>query len=649
MLRLLPLCAVSLLVACPPPTLPPGEDDPTELTVSGPGELLVGQEAQYTATAQLGGQTFEPDVTWSSSDDAVLLIDAAGFAVAIGAGSATVTAIFEDAEDSVDVTVTAPTGPPENLRYDSPVTYVVGASIAANAPRQDGGLVEEWAIFPSLPTGLLMDARTGVIAGTPVVEFPETEFTVTATNEDGEAQFAIRMSGVCRPNVAPPQDADAPDPSFIDENGDGVDGMACGPVFVSPGGNDANEGLRESPMRTIEAAIAAAAARNPIRDVYIARGTYLEQLDVTTLTSLIGGFDENWVRGPAQRARIEGSEQPLRVRASVELMDLEVRASDGAPHSVALLVEDAGVVRVRSSSLRSGRGEDGKAGQPGVSALLFGENGRTGDAGCEYTGGACGTCPLPAGGRGGFGPFLAADGGRGGAPGQAGENGEDGEDVGLTTLGGRGGLPGGDRTGADGEDGANGLPGQDGAGGGPGLDGANGTDGTIGRGGGGGGGGAGGDNFCNSYGGAGGGGGAGGEPGTRGTGGGGGGASIAIVSINTDLFLEEVDLESGRGGDGGVGGAGGLGIEGGFGGFGGLGEDDSGAGGDGGVGGTGGDGGHGGGGGGGHSIGVLIDDASRLEDDAVIFLQGTAGFAGGGPGEQGSRGDEGQIVVGSLD
>jgi len=172
-----------------------------------------------------------------------------------------------------------------------------------------------------------------------------------------------------------------------------------------------------------------------------------------------------------------------------------------------------------------------------------------------------------------------------------------------------------------------------------------GVTGTVGQGGGGGGGRAGdGQNGCggSQTGPSGGSGGAGGCGGQGGGGGGAGGASIALLSLNAQLTLTNVQLRAtsggagGTGGDGQIGGAGGNGANGGGGGLGCKGGD----------GGLGGRGGSGGGGRGGPSIGIAYTGtAPDIEEGAItIALEAAMGGLGGNGNTQSNAGANGDLA-----
>lgn len=83
---------------------------------------------------------------------------------------------------------------PVGLSYaDSAMVYVTGQPIIPNTPRVHGGEVESFSIAPSLPLGLTIDPKSGVISGTPASASPATIYTVKATNVRGSAIGRIQI------------------------------------------------------------------------------------------------------------------------------------------------------------------------------------------------------------------------------------------------------------------------------------------------------------------------------------------------------------------------------------------------------------------------------------------------------------------------
>ncbi len=456
----------------------------------------------------------------------------------------------------------------------------------------------------------------------------------------------------CDPSVL-----DLPDPEFVDDDCDGVDGDAERGVFVSPGGDDGGDGSMGEPVATLARALAL--SEDGARPILVAEGSYELGADPVLLPSGVhihGGYLPDpevgaWLRGPRDEAETElrGALRFQGLAAETLLDNLTVRAPAAAAgaSSVAVDVEDGGAhLTLRRVLLVGGRGGDGAAGQdgeapgvaaepgaPGLAGDAVGEPGR-GGAGGDNPG--CGLGPAGAGGDGGGVDGAAQPGvdgdARGGVEGDADIPGADGGPgpAGDHGLSGARGAAAGQLSGGwhpvlagDGEDGA---PGGGGGGGGGGYS-PDPLDPDLVAGGGGGGGG-------------------GGCPGTGGAGGAGGGGSFALQIRGGAVLLVESRLEAGRGGDGGVGGRGGPGEPGAAGGSG-AGHDgcaDCTEGGDGGAGGDGGCGGNGGGGAGGPSLAVLLVGASEITLEALDgsaaaveewLAAGEAGRPGASPGRDG--------------
>ncbi|MBE7369124.1 kelch repeat-containing protein [Ramlibacter pallidus] len=93
--------------------------------------------------------------------------------------------------------------PPAGLAYaTASAVYVVGVPIAANVPGASGDPVLRYTVTPELPPGLAIDARTGVISGTPVAVTPRTVHVVTAENAGGSATARVEIE--VRLALAPP-------------------------------------------------------------------------------------------------------------------------------------------------------------------------------------------------------------------------------------------------------------------------------------------------------------------------------------------------------------------------------------------------------------------------------------------------------------
>ena len=90
----------------------------------------------------------------------------------------------------------------------------------------------------------------------------------------------------------------ADEPDGVDQNCDGVDGIAAQALFVAKTGSDDNPGTRLLPMRTLPKAIAkASTAGKP--HVYVGAGVYSGNLEVVGSVSVYGGYSAGFsVRDP---------------------------------------------------------------------------------------------------------------------------------------------------------------------------------------------------------------------------------------------------------------------------------------------------------------------------------------------------------------
>ncbi|MEP4594080.1 MAG: hypothetical protein ABJ381_20015, partial [Ilumatobacter sp.] len=259
-------------------------------------------------------------------------------------------------------------------------------------------------------------------------------------------------------------------------------------VFVdAETGDDAGDGSMESPLRSL--AVAAAMASDGA-DLYVRSvGTYVEA-DPILLgpgTSLYGGFDENWNRDRAVRARIDAASVGIIVEGDgdrrVSAIDLTAASAEPGRRSIGVRVADAETVTVEDSRIVSGDAgngtsddddpEIGVAGTSvGILAVDTGElrverstvNGGRGGDGVSPTRGS----DVSPGGSGADG-----DGDEAGAGGVAGDD-DDGSQAGGDGAPGASNGAGADAEGDDGggggedrgDDGGPGLGGEEGDGGG---------------------------------------------------------------------------------------------------------------------------------------------------------------------------------------
>lgn len=417
-------------------------------------------------------------------------------------------------------------------------------------------------------------------------------------------------------------------------------------VFVAPGGS--GRGTMAEPAANLSTALVIAHASGKSR-IIVCTGTYDEHLSVTGATggaAVFGGFKcpsdpfpWTYDGAPTARALVKPTSPgpALHVAestAGLTIEDVDFFSPDAiavsGSSSIAVIVAHSTDVTLRRSHVQAGNGADGAAGQDGAKgadgyAPAVPQNGR----------------PRGAFSLGGFWPVpspCGSMGGRGGSnePGSSSESG-----IPLANIV----TPNNDNSTSmgplnvvkDGANGANGNAGEvgsrflsagafDAAGFSP-SEGGAGTSGYTAQGGGGGAGSLAPDGAFGPSGGA---GGIGGCGGALGSGGKGGGASVALLSWDSTLFIEDVTLESRNGGNGGRGGNGGPGGKGMSGGTGGPQDLATGTprGGNGGKGGDGGNGGPGAGGSGGPSFGIVFHTAAPIELGRVAFIGGRGGDKG---------------------
>ncbi|WP_437829847.1 hypothetical protein [Sorangium sp. So ce1153] len=426
----------------------------------------------------------------------------------------------------------------------------------------------------------------------------------------------------------------------------------CG-VFVNIpffGGDDANPGTKDRPVRSLRRAIEL--ARTGRGRVFAANDSFDESVTLPSGVDIYGGFQIlGWERLPGDTSKIlPRSGNPIALIVEPAGAD-DTGAADGVStidhmailsgSHVGMLVRSGAVVEFIQGKIRTSWGLGGGHGErwPGLNLAPDGAHGMYGGDGCSaatVAGGPAVVNPCEGG--------IQSVGGKGGdglADGAG--DGEDGEPVPEPNPGHDG--QGGPGNRADG-DCASGFPGKSGRWGVVGAPGegigrlietgwqgdraAEGIRGMPGQGGGGGGGRRGGLAVCGEApkGGAGGGsGGAGGCGGRGGRGGGNGQSTIGIVALHAKLTLRDSAIETsnaGQGGDGGPpeeGGEGGRGAPGGA-----VGDGRWGC--EGGNGGRGGDGGFGGPGRGGDSIGIAYLDEDQLTLEGITYELGPPGKGG---------------------
>ncbi|AKU94741.1 Glycine-rich cell wall structural protein precursor [Labilithrix luteola] len=476
------------------------------------------------------------------------------------------------------------------------------------------------------------------------------------------AACSLSTNGTCQENGTCPEtagqdggderdaadaDSSAPVPEGCDPNAEPKNSPKCvvndyGVFVDGTTGNDSNAGTKESPVKTIGAALGKLGGKPR---VYVCEGTYAEHVKLSSAVSLYGGFSCTGFAATEAKPKIAPADagyalQIEKVAGAVVIADLafeSIAGTEASPSSITAFVSDSANVTFKRVSLTAHDGADGKPGAAGTKGTLTSAmptaNTFDGNKGDATNGGAPQICTCSTGGtsKGGAGGVKGGD-GSAGKEDQMSPDPTNATGAGQTEAdcfsGGVSARPGSNAPAASpaasvsklGEVQVSGwIP----------SAGIVGPNGTPGQGGGGGGG----------SGGGGGGGGCGGCGGSGGGGGGGGGASVALVSVGASaVTLVDSTLTAEKAGNGGTGGAGGEGgtggVKGGNGGAACLGAN----------GGKGGNGGAGSGGAGGVSAGVLYSGVKPTLQNTTITpgtkgAKGVGGAAGVNDGPEGQSGD----------
>lgn len=150
-------------------------------------------------------------------------------------------------------------GPPRNLAYSTnPAVYTRGVAITSNTPTSSGGEVESYSVAPPLPAGLVLNASTGVISGTPTVMAATASYTVTATNSHGSATASVSITVNARLDVLFTTDEHSHLFGFAPELDDSLAPTTAGTGLIQGGV------LRRAAILADERAAAAAAGASTI-------------------------------------------------------------------------------------------------------------------------------------------------------------------------------------------------------------------------------------------------------------------------------------------------------------------------------------------------------------------------------------------------
>jgi hypothetical protein len=175
-------------------------------TVSAPSSLVyTGSPFTFTNGATIATQT--PTITGTITNCAVtpslptgLTLNSTTCAISgtptvnQAATSYTITASNSSGNTTGNVSITVNMAAPSNLVYSgSPFTFTNGSAIVTQTPTVTG-TVTGCVASPSMPTGLILNATTCAISGTPTVNQGANSYTITASNAFGNTTKSISIT-----------------------------------------------------------------------------------------------------------------------------------------------------------------------------------------------------------------------------------------------------------------------------------------------------------------------------------------------------------------------------------------------------------------------------------------------------------------------
>ena len=162
-------------------------------------------EAGATVTLTQDGTALTTAATVDSSGGwtlAVTLTEGANLFTATASDTA---GNVSEASAAVSITLDTTTAPSISIT-PATVTATAGTAITPITITSTGGTVASYSIMPAITNGLLFDASTGTISGTPTAAASEINYTITATNasdtDTATVAITVNAADITRPSVA---------------------------------------------------------------------------------------------------------------------------------------------------------------------------------------------------------------------------------------------------------------------------------------------------------------------------------------------------------------------------------------------------------------------------------------------------------------
>jgi hypothetical protein len=166
---------------------------PNSLSYNSPNTFTVGASIIALSPSIAGsvtGYSVSPALPLGLSLDTVTGVISGTPTTVSATATYTVTATNSGGNTSFDVVITVNAVAPNSLSYNSPNTFTDGSAIISLSPSITGN-VTGYSVSPALPSGLSLDAATGIISGTPTTVTSTATYTVTATNSAGNTSFGV--------------------------------------------------------------------------------------------------------------------------------------------------------------------------------------------------------------------------------------------------------------------------------------------------------------------------------------------------------------------------------------------------------------------------------------------------------------------------
>ena len=159
----------------------------------------VGAAIKANAPNSSGGAvtsySVTPTLPWGLSLNSSSGVITGAPTVATEQADYTVTAYNAGGNTTTTVNITVTNGAPAHLTYSSnPAIYTANTQIMVNVPSSTGGVPTEYAVSPTLPTGLKLNPTSGTVSGTPSAAGSQASYTITASNAFGSAMATLKVT-----------------------------------------------------------------------------------------------------------------------------------------------------------------------------------------------------------------------------------------------------------------------------------------------------------------------------------------------------------------------------------------------------------------------------------------------------------------------